>query len=101
MIGLKEQQILLSTCTVLYYPLIRTELYKCVLYTGAGELKCRVQVVGLVRQHLSAVLWFYHCGLLSSGSAEDTPEEQPGGVPFPADLLARIYHNRSVSITCW
>ncbi|KAK4321740.1 hypothetical protein Pmani_007480 [Petrolisthes manimaculis] len=65
---------------------------------GAGELKCRVQVVGLVRQHLTAVLWFYHCGLLSSGLVEDTPEEQPAGVPFPADLLARIYHNRRLEI---
>ncbi|KAK3879519.1 hypothetical protein Pcinc_015928 [Petrolisthes cinctipes] len=65
---------------------------------GAGELKCRVQVVGLVRQHLTAVLWFYHCGLLSSGPMEDTPEEQPAGVPFPADLLARIYHNRRLEI---
>lgn len=58
---------------------------------GAGELESRVQVVSLLMLHLSVVLWFYHCGLLSHSPTEDIEECH---VPFPADLLCRIYKNR-------
>ncbi|MPC16871.1 Protein ELYS [Portunus trituberculatus] len=63
---------------------------------GANELEGRVKVVRLMVLHLEAVLWFYHCGLLSP-----TPIEDPGDeccVPFPAELLSRIYRNRRSEI---
>ncbi|XP_071534189.1 uncharacterized protein Elys isoform X2 [Panulirus ornatus] len=63
---------------------------------GAGELESRVQVVGLLMLHLSVVLWFYHCGLLSHTPTEDVIEDCH--VPFPADLLCRIYKNRRSEI---
>ncbi|ROT67431.1 Protein ELYS [Penaeus vannamei] len=62
---------------------------------GAGELESRVQVVSLLMLHLSVVLWFYHCGLLSHSPTEDIEECH---VPFPADLLCRIYKNRRSEI---
>lgn len=61
-------------------------------FIGAGELESRVQVVSLLMLHLSVVLWFYHCGLLFHTPTEDVTEECH--VPFPADLLCRIYKNR-------
>nr|XP_045604615.1 protein ELYS-like isoform X1 [Procambarus clarkii] len=63
---------------------------------GAGELESRVQVVSLLMLHLSVVLWFYHCGLLFHTPTEDVTEECH--VPFPADLLCRIYKNRRSEI---
>ncbi|KAK8405675.1 hypothetical protein O3P69_001874 [Scylla paramamosain] len=63
---------------------------------GANELEGRVRVVRLMVLHLEAVLWFYHCGLLSPTSIEDPGDECC--VPFPAELLSRIYRNRRTEI---
>ncbi|XP_066981353.1 protein ELYS-like isoform X2 [Macrobrachium rosenbergii] len=64
---------------------------------GAGELENRVQVVGLLMLHINVVLWFYHCGLLSHDNAIEDVEEFHH-VPFPAELLHRIYKNRRSEI---
>ncbi|XP_050715924.1 protein ELYS-like isoform X49 [Eriocheir sinensis] len=63
---------------------------------GAGELEGRVRVVRLVVLHLGAVLWFYHCGLLTPSPVEDPGDEC--SVSFPAELLTRIYKNRRMEI---
>ncbi|XP_069945568.1 protein ELYS isoform X3 [Cherax quadricarinatus] len=63
---------------------------------GAGELDSRVKVVSLLMLHLSVLLWFYHCGLLSRSPLEDAIEECH--VPFPAELLCGIYKNRRSEI---
>ncbi|XP_064087385.1 protein ELYS-like isoform X3 [Macrobrachium nipponense] len=64
---------------------------------GAGELENRVKVVGLLMLHINVVLWFYHCGLLSHDNAIEDVEEFHH-VPFPAELLHRIYKNRRSEI---
>ncbi|XP_068200188.1 protein ELYS-like isoform X2 [Palaemon carinicauda] len=64
---------------------------------GAGELESRVQVVELLMLHINVVLWFYHCGLLSHDNAVEDVEEFHH-VPFPAELLHRIYNNRRLEI---
>ena len=59
---------------------------------GSNEMDSRVTAVSLLKLHLEAVLWFYHCGLLPQCSLEEVIDDS--SVPFPVEVLHMIYQVR-------
>ena len=64
--------------------------------SGLQELELREEVVALIAEHYSVVLWFYYAGLLPEHPEDDSTSEAL--YPFPTARLAEMYTKRRSEI---